>query len=310
VRRIFLSYRREDSEGETGRLCDRLVKDLGKESVFVDVDSIPLGHNFVEHLTAEVARCDVLLAIIGPQWLDIRDAENNRRRLDDPNDFVRVEIKAALQREIPVIPILIKGTKTPTADRLPSDLKELSLRNALDVRYASFHSDIDRLVRELKLKASITDDNLKTPSPLGDKPATTTYEPRDTSHETVVLRFWPWLGRTISGFVVGVSTVLAALVLYQFWKGQSADRGLGVALLIMTCIGAIASRRLLLRATNEAAAGIITCLATWGTAGAAVLILPTLTEPPVMMWIFVIIIIQLALLALRSKILKARIVNT
>jgi hypothetical protein len=115
----------------------------------MDVDGIPLGVNFVKALHEEVAKCGVLLAVIGPDWLKVRD-KDGKRRLDNPNDFVRVEIAAALQREIPVIPILLEGTTVPGADELPQDLQELSLRNGLDVRHASFHNDIDRLVRSLK----------------------------------------------------------------------------------------------------------------------------------------------------------------
>ena len=147
--RIFLSYRREDSAGEAGRLSDRLAQELGSGSVFMDVDGIPLGTDFVKRLTAEVASCDVLVAVIGSKWLDIRDDEGNRR-LDDSNDFVRVEIAAALQRDIPVIPILLDGTKIPRADRLPSDLNGLAVREGLEVRHSSFHSDIQRLVIQLK----------------------------------------------------------------------------------------------------------------------------------------------------------------
>lgn len=148
-RRIFLSYRQKDSAGQAGRVTDRLHRDFGEGCSFLDVDSIPLGVNFVKHLTTEVQACDVLLAVIGPQWLDIRD-DNNQRRLDDPNDFVRIEIGAALQRDIPVIPILVEGARIPKPDQLPEDIRELALRNGLDIRHSSFHSDMDRLVGTLK----------------------------------------------------------------------------------------------------------------------------------------------------------------
>jgi hypothetical protein len=149
ARKVFLSYRREESAAAAGRLSDRLTLELGSNSVFMDVDGIPLGADFVKRLTDEVAGCDVLLAIIGPRWLDAVD-EGGDRRLDNPNDFVRVEIAAALHRDIPVIPILLDGTKIPRADRLPADLSGLSRRHGLDLRQASFHSDVGRLIRELK----------------------------------------------------------------------------------------------------------------------------------------------------------------
>jgi hypothetical protein len=110
--KVFISYRRDDSAGSAGRLHDRLALEFGRDLLFMDVDAIPLGLNFVKVLHEEVAKCNVLLAVIGPNWLSARDDQGNRR-LDDPHDFVRVEIAAALQRDIPVIPILLDGAKVP-----------------------------------------------------------------------------------------------------------------------------------------------------------------------------------------------------
>jgi hypothetical protein len=165
ARKVFLSYRREDSAGEAGRLADRLTHDLGKDTIFMDVDGIPLGVDFVKRLTAEVASCDVLLAVIGPRWLEVRDNKGNRR-LDNPNDFVRVEISTALERDIPLIPILLSGTQIPSADDLPLNLAGLSVRNGLEVRHSSFHSDLDRLVRQLR-RQLLVGSNAGTPD---DKP--------------------------------------------------------------------------------------------------------------------------------------------
>jgi hypothetical protein len=147
--KIFISYRRDESGGHAGRVLDRLVNEFGRDRMFFDVDSIPLGKNFPKVLREEVAKCGVLIAVIGPNWLDAR-TEDGKRRLDNPNDFVRIEITAALQRDIPVIPILLDGAEIPNAARLPKDLKELALRNGLEVRHASFHSDMARLIRGLK----------------------------------------------------------------------------------------------------------------------------------------------------------------
>jgi hypothetical protein len=147
--KVFISYRRDDSAGYAGRVRDRLERELGRNLLFMDVDGIPLGTNFSKVLHEEVAKCGVLLAMIGPNWPDARD-EHGNRRLDDPNDFVRIEIAAALQRNIPVIPILLEGARIPKADQLPEDLKELASRNGLDIRHASFHDDMSRLIRGLK----------------------------------------------------------------------------------------------------------------------------------------------------------------
>jgi TIR domain len=146
--KLFISYRRDDAAGHAGRVHDRLQREFGRDLLFMDVDSIPLGTNFVKVLGEEVAKCDALLAIIGPGWLDARD-EKGSRRLENPDDFVRIEIGTALKRGIRVIPVLLGGTRIPKADQLPDDLKELALRNGLDVRHASFPGDMERLIRGL-----------------------------------------------------------------------------------------------------------------------------------------------------------------
>jgi formylglycine-generating enzyme required for sulfatase activity len=150
--RVFISYRRDDSAGHAGRVHDRLAHEFGNNLLFMDVDSIPLGSDFIKVLREEVAKCDVLLAVIGNHWLDASDAEG-KRRLDSENDFVRVEIATALQRDIPVIPILLDGAKIPKAEQLPPDLQGLTARNGLDVRHASFHVDMDRLIGGLKAQS-------------------------------------------------------------------------------------------------------------------------------------------------------------
>src|SRR5262249_27976824 len=147
--KIFISYRRDDSAGHAGRIHDRLEHEFGRDLLFMDVDAIPLGVNFIRVLREEVAKCDALLVVIGPNWLDARD-EAGVRPLDNPNDFVRLEIAAALQREIPVIPILLDGAKVPRPNQLPKNLQELALRNGLEVRHASFRRDMDKLVLGLK----------------------------------------------------------------------------------------------------------------------------------------------------------------
>jgi formylglycine-generating enzyme required for sulfatase activity len=147
--KLFISYRRDDSAGYAGRVRDRLEGEFGQDLLFMDVDAIPLGMNFIKVLRDEVAKCDVLLAVIGPNWATLRDKEGNRR-LDDQNDFVRIEVATALARDIPVIPILLDGAQIPKPEELPTDLEELAVRNGLNVRHTSFHSDMDRLIAGLR----------------------------------------------------------------------------------------------------------------------------------------------------------------
>jgi TPR repeat protein len=154
-KKVFISYRRDDSAGYAGRMHDRLERDLGRDFLFMDVDAIPPGANFVQVLQDEVSQCAVLLAMIGTRWLDARDERGNRR-LDNPDDFVRIEIAVALAREIPVVPLLLDGAGIPKPDQLPGDLRALTLRNAMEVRHASFHPDMDKLIGWLREQLEVS----------------------------------------------------------------------------------------------------------------------------------------------------------
>lgn len=147
---VFISYRRNDNSHAAGRLFSELSHMMPRERIFMDVDAIPPGADFVDVLGQRVAACGVLLAVIGPDWLDARDA-TGQRRLDDPHDFVRVEISAALQRTIPVVPVLLDDTPMPRADMLPDELKPLARRNAVTVSHLRFSSDVERLAERLGL---------------------------------------------------------------------------------------------------------------------------------------------------------------
>ena len=111
-RSIFISYRRDDTEGEAGRLFDDLVRAFGEDSVFMDVDSIALGRDFRQSLHESLESCDAVLALIGPNWLDIKDAAG-KRKLDAAGDYVRQEIATALKRNISVTPVLLEGASMP-----------------------------------------------------------------------------------------------------------------------------------------------------------------------------------------------------
>src|SRR6266487_4013032 len=142
--RVFISYRREETAYAAGWLFDRLADRFGRSQIFKDIDSIQLGDDFVEVITTAVASCDVLLALIGEQWLTITD-EQGRARLDDPDDFVRLELEAALTRNVRVIPILVAGARMPRPDQLPPSLAKLVRRQALELSPSHFESDTNRL---------------------------------------------------------------------------------------------------------------------------------------------------------------------
>jgi len=146
---IAISYRREDSTPVAGRLHDRLQADFGRGNVFMDFDSIPFGVDFREQIKQTLERARVVVAVIGPNWLGGRGKGN--RRIDDPADFVRLEIALALQRGIPVIPVLVGDTPMPKVETLPVDLKGLPFRNALALDTGvDFHHHADRLIAGIR----------------------------------------------------------------------------------------------------------------------------------------------------------------
>jgi hypothetical protein len=147
--RIFISYRREDSSGYALLLYDQLTSRFGKENVFMDVDTLQPGVDFVEVLQQTVASCDVLLVVIGKQWLKVTDEEGNPR-LSNPEDFVRLEIAAGLQRDIRVVPLLVAGARIPRPNDLPDVLSRLPRRHAMDVPDVGFHQAVNRLIESLE----------------------------------------------------------------------------------------------------------------------------------------------------------------
>lgn len=144
--RVFISYRRQETAWPARQLYELLAGEFGADKIFKDVDNIAPGEDFVDRLTTAVSACEVLLALIGPQWLELRDAEGNRR-IDDPHDFVRLELSAALQRGVRVIPILVDGARMPAASALPAELAPLTRRQAVEINPVGFNTD--RLVATL-----------------------------------------------------------------------------------------------------------------------------------------------------------------
>jgi hypothetical protein len=148
-KKCFISYRRFDSADVVGRIYDRLVAVYGSEKVFKDVDNIPIGADFRQVIDEAVSSCAVLLVVIGRDWLTVMN-EQNVRRLDDPGDFVRVEIETALKHNIPVVPLLVREAAMPREEEMPASLKEVVYRHGARVRSdPDFHRDMDRLVQSL-----------------------------------------------------------------------------------------------------------------------------------------------------------------
>jgi hypothetical protein len=142
--RVFISYRREDSAGHAGRLHDSLQSHFGGDNVFMDLNDIDSGTKFVDVIRSAIRSSDVVLAVIGRQWLTC--SSGGTRRLDLPNDFVRTEIGLALEQGVPVIPVLVQGASMPAEASLPAPLKQLASHDAHDLSDERWTYDVGRLI--------------------------------------------------------------------------------------------------------------------------------------------------------------------
>src|SRR5688572_20516379 len=147
--RIFISYRREDAAGYAISLRERIANRFGERDIFMDVDSIEPGEEYADVIRDRVGACDVFLALIGREWLTCTD-ESGRRRLDDPEDFVRLEIVTALERKIRVIPLLVGGARPLKPSEVPAPLIPLCRRHATELSDTRFRQDVDRLIATLE----------------------------------------------------------------------------------------------------------------------------------------------------------------
>ena len=162
---IFISYRRKESLVETRAVYERLRAEFGPESVFIDLEGLEYGLDFVEVLNQQLANCRVMLALMGPDWAGSNALMG--RRLDDENDFVRIELRTALARSIRVVPVLINGASMPRSDELPADIRSLVRRHALELDFRRFDGDIGRLVFALR-KIMNTAETTKVPPVVSD----------------------------------------------------------------------------------------------------------------------------------------------
>lgn len=183
--RIFLNYRREDTRGYAGRLYDRLSSRFGEDRIFRDVDAIPPGIDYLEYVDRVVGQCDVMLVLIGDTWNSVKDARG-RRRLDDPRDLVRLEIAAGLERNIPVIPVLMQGASMPIEEDLPDQIQGLARRNALEMSDRHWNYDWDRLTQALDQLTRPTAPKRPYPKQPVDRESQVTPAPIETSDPPAV----------------------------------------------------------------------------------------------------------------------------
>ena len=146
---IFISYRRLDSKSDARSICQRLEKTFGKRKVFIDVDSIRPGENFQSVLKNDLEKSNVMVAVIGPRWLELLRSSGPTDS-ETSDDYARLEVASALDRKLPIFPVLVDGATMPEAKDLPDDLKPLAFRQAFSVRHDSFPRDMWELEQELR----------------------------------------------------------------------------------------------------------------------------------------------------------------
>lgn len=218
---IILSYRRDDSAGVTGRIFDRLAQEFGTDRVFMDIDSMPAGVDFHDHLQAILANCGALLVVIGKSWRAQRKGQPSR--IMDPDDWVRIEVETALQREIPVIPLLIDGAVMPSRDQLPESLWPLLRRNALPIDSGrDFHAQLTRLTRDLRAQL---EPGAAQPGSIAGSPA-----PQAVARSSAQAPNWQAIGRWV--ITLALIIVLGAIAITGANRGsrdspeQQSDRSL------------------------------------------------------------------------------------
>jgi hypothetical protein len=208
--RIFINYRREDTAYPAGWLFDRLTQHFGKGQIFKDIDSIHLGDDFVEAMTTAVGSCDVLLALIGDRWTSVTDKDGGRR-IDNPGDYVRMEIEAALKRDTLVIPILVGGAEMPTAGELPPSLAKLVRRNALELSPSRFDADAGRLLAVLdETLARAGSPPEQTSAPTGQGPGQGPDKEPDKEPDRPPRHFSRWA--ILAGAAAGAALIVAGAI--------------------------------------------------------------------------------------------------
>ena len=214
---IFINYRRGETAGEARALFSELSAKLGADSVFMDVDNIAPGRDFRQVLQERLASVDVMLTLIGKDWMRSTDAAG-RRRLDDTNDFVRREIRAALERNISVTPVLLQGAQMPAEKDLPEDIRDLAYRNAFELSHTRWSSDIQELVKRLGLlKREPTDAERSQPAsllePAAARAASSPVAVGGTSHRG-------WVGP----LAIGMSVLVVAIGGFLYYQHAEEER--------------------------------------------------------------------------------------
>ena len=206
-KRVFISYRREDTAAAAGRVYDRLARVLAKPNVFFDVSTIAGGEDFVQRIAAEITKSDAALVFIGDKWLE-QSAPGGRARIFEPDDYVRAELRATLSRPVLVLPVLVGGAHMPKAELLPEDIRAITTKNALPLRHESFDDDTENIVAAV----------------LGLKAGERAWEERPLGTR---------IGATIGGAIAGCLLVLFVALMHFWVMGRPLSASIGAPLTTM-----------------------------------------------------------------------------
>jgi hypothetical protein len=205
VAKIFVSYRRDDASSEAGRITDWLDQHFGEDEVFMDINTLEPGVDYEQTIKQTVETIDALIAVIGPGWVDAEDEQGNRE-LEDPADWVRLEIANALRRGIRVIPVLVKGAAMPPTARLPEDLQPLRKRNALPITERHWRAGIEKLIKALD--GVVTRPTEPAPVPTPPEPATQAEEPKTSTLP-------PFKSWAVFGVIVAAAMLLSGVFIHN-----------------------------------------------------------------------------------------------
>jgi hypothetical protein len=213
---VFINYRRGETAGEARALFNELASVIGKDAVFMDVDNIALGHDFRRVLEERLASCDLMLALIGRDWLQGKDL-SGQRRLAAANDFVSLEIEAALKRNIPITPVLVQGAQMPAAEALPEKIRDFAFRNGFELSHNRWESDVQEMFKRLGLRK---ESDAKASRELEKRPALEPAEnladdaPHDSRRQSAAQPAARKPSFAILGAVLGAIAVAAGVFLY------------------------------------------------------------------------------------------------
>jgi TIR domain-containing protein len=213
-KKVFISYRREDTAAAAGRVYDRLSRLLSKPNVFFDVSTIGGGEDFAEKIASEIGKSDAALVFIGDKWLE-QGPSGAGPRLSEPDDYVRAELRAALSRPVLVLPVLVGGARMPRPEQLPEDIRAVATKNALPLRHESFDDDTENIVAAV----------------LGLSAAERAWEEKASLSGKIVY--------ALGGATVGALLVVLVALLHFWLLGRPLSASIGAPLTTLT-IGAAA----------------------------------------------------------------------